>query len=141
MIRPVSVNARRRLTLAIACLLLAACSVQPARDTADSDTAVRAPQYAASSVSASRDREKAIVSYRDYLARYPGGAEHDSISRRLADLLVEQAADMQLAAATARGDSAPLQATAQQSYHEAIGHYEYLLEKSLFTNPLTASPP
>ena len=129
MIRPVSVNTCRRLTLALACLLLAACSVRSIRDEADSGTAVGTPQPAASSVSASKDREKAIVSYRDYLARYPGAAEHDSISRRLADLLVEQAADMQLAAATARGDSAALQATAQQSYREAIGYYEYLLDK------------
>ena len=129
MIRPVSVSGCRRLTVALACLLLAACSALPTQNTADSGMAVMAPEHAASRVTASKGREKAIVSYRAYLARYPGGAEHDSITRRLADLLVEQAADLQLAAATAHGDSAPLQATAQQSYHEAIGHYEYLLDK------------
>ena len=74
-------------------------------------------------------REKAIVAYRDYLARYPDGPEHDSITRRLADLLVEQAADMQLAAATTRDDPAQLEAAARQSYGEAISRYEYLLNK------------
>ena len=73
-------------------------------------------------------REKAITAYRGYLARYPDGPEHDRIIRRLADLLVEQAADMQLAAATS-GD-AGVQTKARQAYGEAIDHYEYLLDKT-----------
>jgi tetratricopeptide (TPR) repeat protein len=77
-------------------------------------------------------REKAIVAYRDYLANYPDGSERDSITRRLADLLVEQAADLQLAAATAttRAAAAGLAATARQAYGEAVSCYEYLLNKS-----------
>ncbi len=74
-------------------------------------------------------REKAIVSYRDYLARYPDSPEHDRITRRLADLLVEQAADLQLDAATSRDNPAQLEAAARQSYSEAISLYEYLLNK------------
>jgi len=129
MIRPVIGNTCRRLVLAVTCLLMVGCTAQPERNTADSKHLSTPQEQAASALSASIGREKAIASYRDYLARYPDGPEHDSITRRLADLLVEQAADRQLAAATSRDNPAQLEAAARQSYSEAIRCYEYLLNK------------
>ena len=74
-------------------------------------------------------QEKAIASYRDHLARYPDSPEYDSITRRLADLLLEQAADLQLATAVNPADAARQEAQAQQSYTAAISYYEYLLQQ------------
>ena len=122
-------KAGRRLAVPVACLLLAACATQSKLNAPDS-THVATPQdQAAANLSARMGRDKAIASYRDYLARYPDGPEHDSITRRLADLLVEQAADLQLAAVTSRDDPAQLEAAARQSWGEAISRYEYLLNK------------
>ena len=128
MIRPVIVNACRSLAVPVACLLMVACAARPGLIVPDSVQAEGA-QRSPSAETAAINREKAIVSYRDYLARYPNGSEHDSIVRRLADLLVEQAADLQVAAAMGRGDSAQQEVVAMQFYGEAIGHYEYLLNK------------
>ncbi|MCK5383012.1 MAG: tetratricopeptide repeat protein, partial [Gammaproteobacteria bacterium] len=128
MIRPVIVNACRSLAVPVACLLMVACAARPGLIVPDSVQAEGA-QRSPSAETAAINREKAIVSYRDYLARYPNGPEHDSIVRRLADLLVEQAADLQVAAAMGRGDSAQQEVVAMQFYGEAIGHYEYLLNK------------
>jgi TolA-binding protein len=128
MIRPVTVKLCQRLLLPLACLLMVACATRPGMDTptaASPETSQRSPTAAAAAI----NREKAIVSYRDYLARYPDGSEHDDIVRRLADLLVEQAAELQLAAATDQGDAAQQRAAAMQAYAEAIKHYEYLLDK------------
>ena len=93
MIRPVTVKLCQRLLLPLACLLMVACATRPGMDTptaASPETSQRSPTAAAAAI----NREKAIVSYRDYLARYPDGSEHDDIVRRLADLLVEQAAEL-----------------------------------------------
>jgi tetratricopeptide (TPR) repeat protein len=128
MIRPVTVNVCQRLLVPVACLLMAACATRPGLDTPDAaqpEGSQRSPTAEAAAI----NREKAIVSYRDYLARYPDGSEHDEIIRRLADLLVEQAADLQVAAATAQGNAAQQQAAAMQAYADAIRHYEYLLDK------------
>ena len=122
-------KAGRRLAVAVICLLLAACAAQPGLNTPDGTPVATTQDQAAAELSARMGREKAITAYRDYLVHYPQGPEHDSITRRLADLLVEQAADMQLAAATARDDPAQLEAAALQAYAEAISHYEYLLNK------------
>jgi tetratricopeptide (TPR) repeat protein len=129
MISAAIAKAGRRLAVPVVCLLLAACATQSKLNAPDS-THVATPQdQAAANLSARMGRDKAIASYRDYLARYPDGPEHDSITRRLADLLVEQAADLQLAAVTSRDDPAQLEAAARQSYGEAISRYEYLLNK------------
>ena len=132
MTRAVIANAARRLAVPLACLLLAACAAQPERQVADPAPAATTAEQAASDRSARLGRDKAIASYRDYLARYPDGSEHDGIARRLADLLVEQAADLQLAAATAttRAAATGQAAAARQAYDKAISHYEYLLIKS-----------
>ena len=128
MIRPVIVNACRDLAVPVACLLIVACAVRPSLNVPDGVQA-EGVERSPSAETAAINREKAIVSYRDYLARYPNGSEHDSIVRRLADLLVEQAADLQVAAAMGRGNSAQQEVAAMQFYGEAIGHYEYLLNK------------
>ena len=44
------------------------------------------------------ERERAIAAYRAYLAQYPDSPEYQAITRRLADLMVEQAADLQAVA-------------------------------------------
>jgi tetratricopeptide (TPR) repeat protein len=129
MIGPVIANVRRRQALPLACLLLAACAARPGLNAPDPAQTATAPDEAAPGLAARVGREKAIASYRDYLARYPGGPEHNRITRRLADLLVEQAADLQLAAATSGDDAAQLEAAARQSYDEAISRYEYLLHR------------
>ncbi len=120
-----------RLALPVACLLVAACTTRPGLNTTERTLAASAPDLTSATLSASSGREKAIAAYRDYLARYPDRSEHDNITRRLADLLVEQAADMQLAVTTAPEDAARLEAKALQTYREAIGYYEYLLKKNL----------
>ena len=92
MIRPVTVNVCQRLLVPVVCLFMAACATRPGLDTPDAaqpEGLQRSPTAEAAAI----NREKAIVSYRDYLARYPDGSEHDDIVRRLADLLVEQAAE------------------------------------------------
>ncbi len=108
---------------------MAACATQPDLDTPDTSTANTIPDQAASALSASEGREKAIAAYRDYLANYPDGPEHDRINRRLADLLVEEAADIQLTAVTSGNGAAQMDAAALQAYADAISRYEYLLNK------------
>ena len=132
MTRPVIARVCRNLILACACLLLAACAARPGLNGTDSPSALATPDHPTDARSARISREKAIVAYGDYLANYPNGSERDSITRRLADLLVEQAADLQLAAATAtsRAVATGQAAAARQAYDEAVSHYEYLLNKS-----------
>jgi len=129
MTRAVIAKAGRVIVLPVTCLLMAACAIQPQPSVPGGTQGATTQDQAAVELSARRGREKAIVSYRGYLARYPDGPEHDSITRRLADLLIEQAADLQLAALTTGNDSAQLESAARQFYGEAISHYEYLLNK------------
>jgi tetratricopeptide (TPR) repeat protein len=129
MTRAAIAKAGRVLVVPAACLLMVSCAVQQQPDAPGSGAGASVQDQTATRLSAWRGREKAIISYRDYLERYPDGTEYDSITRRLADLLVEQAADMQLTAATSQSDSTRLDAAARQSYDEAIRYYEYLLDK------------
>ena len=121
MTRAVIAKACRKLALAVTCLLMAACAAQYGLEKPGGQSVARMPDHTAAAQSASMGREKAIAAYRDYLARYPDGSEHDRITRRLADLLVEQAADLQLAAQVT---------AALQSYGEAISYYEDLLNRN-----------
>jgi hypothetical protein len=89
-------KACRKLALAVPCLFMVACVTQHGLEKPGSQPAARMLDHTAAARSAAMGREKAIMAYRDYLARYPDGPEHDRITRRLADLLVEQAADLQL---------------------------------------------
>ena len=74
-------------------------------------------------------REKAVAAYRDYLGRYPDSPSHDKIARRLADLLIESAADMQAAEPVTGNVPAQMDAVAKKRYAEAIAVYEQLLDK------------
>ncbi|MEH6636210.1 MAG: tetratricopeptide repeat protein, partial [Halioglobus sp.] len=127
MTRAVIAKALRAPALLLCGALSVACATDSGFKSANSELAVAASTSAVATASASRGREKAIASYRDYLARYPDSPEYDSVSRRLADLLLEQAADLQLAAATTPDDAVRLEAEAGQAYRLAISHYEYLL--------------
>jgi tetratricopeptide (TPR) repeat protein len=114
-----------------------ACSSQPAVGPATTQaTSVStiadlstAPGPAVTRVHAGDGREKAIAAYRDYLERYPDGSRHDTIARRLADLLVESAADMQATVPVTREGSAQLDAAAMKGYGEAIEIYTLLLSR------------
>ena len=118
-------------------VLMVACSNRPALDSgtgeADSTPTIAdiAPASApgVSRVHEGEGREKAIAGYRDYLERYPDSPRHGTIARRLADLLVESAADMQADKALSRGLSTQLDATAMKRYVEAIAIYKQLLDK------------
>ena len=111
-------------------VLLVACS---SRQTVDSIPTIAdlsaAPGPASSRATAVDGREKAIAGYRDYLERYPDTPRHDTIARRLADLLVESAADMQAEEALSRQLSAPPDTVAMKRYGEAIAIYRQLLDK------------
>ena len=72
--------------------------------------------------------EQAIAAYRAYLARYPHTPEYRAITRRLADLMVEQAANMQ-AEVPASGEALARGASkAMRYYDDAIEIYENLLQ-------------
>ena len=121
MTRAVIAKPLRRLALPLAVVLVVACATDSGSKSAGRAPAAPVPAYTASTESTSLGRDNAIASYRDYLARYPHSAEYDSITRRLADLLLEQAADLQLAAATTPGEADRLEAEARQAYTAAIG--------------------
>ena len=138
MIRPLTTNLSPATVLPATCLvLLVACSGQPAVDPATTQSAsvstladlAAAPGPEPAGVPAGNDREKAIAAYRDYLERYPDGSRHDEIARRLADLLLESAADMQATEAVSREGSAPLDAAAMRRYGEAIEIYTQQLDR------------
>jgi tetratricopeptide (TPR) repeat protein len=119
----------RALALPVACVLATGCAIRSGPNTQDGAPATPISEYSAATEAANTGPEKAITAYRNYLARYPDGPEHDSVTGRLADLLVEQAADRRLEKVTAPRDAARLEEEALQIYAEAISHYEYLLKK------------
>ena len=122
----------RLLTLPAFCVLVAACTSAPVENASNDTTTSVDNTGTSNSASVTADsvgRNKAIVSYRNYLEKFPDSPRYDSVSRRLADLLVEQAADVELAAATQPGGSTRLAAQARQLYTEAANYYEYLLTK------------
>jgi tetratricopeptide (TPR) repeat protein len=129
MTRAVIAKVLRTLALYLGCLLVAACVTDSGSDKPDSVPVVPASAHPATSELTRADREKAIISYRDYLARYPDSPEYDSVTRRLADLLLEEATDLQLAATSTPAASHQLEAQAKQAYAESIDHYEYLLQQ------------
>ena len=114
--------------MALPFALAAACATPPDIDRSG-EAASAPPDQVAVTARADRSREKAITSYRDYLRRYPDSPERDRVSRRLADLLLERAADLQASPTTIPGETAERQREAQQAYAEAIDYYEALLAK------------
>jgi TolA-binding protein len=75
-------------------------------------------------------RTRAISAYREHLARFPDSPEYDDVSRRLADLLLEHAAELELAMASRPAEAAALARESRQARREAISLYETLLEQS-----------
>jgi tetratricopeptide (TPR) repeat protein len=73
------------------------------------------------------DPERAIAAYRAYLARYPHTPESQAITRRLADLMVEQAANLQAALPAPGPAPARNAGKAMRYYDDAIDIYEQLL--------------
>lgn len=129
MTRLVIADRFRGIALAASCVLAAGCATPPEMTTGGGAPAARPTDAVATSNTENINREKAIASYRDYLGSYPNSPEYDSVARRLADLLVEQAAESQLATTTGREGDTKLPAEAMQSYSEAISLYRALLNK------------
>ena len=75
----------------------------------------------------SAGREKAITTYRRYLERYPASPERREVTRRLADLLLESAADRRAAASAGRDRPDEAASIAAAHYAEAIAIYKSLL--------------
>jgi tetratricopeptide (TPR) repeat protein len=130
MTRTVIADSLRGAALTASCLLAVACATTPEMTTAGGAPAVTPTDAVAIRSTASISREKAIASYRDYLRSYPNSPEYDNIARRLADLLVERAADLQLVTTTGPEGDTKLPAEAMQAYSEAISLYEALLNKA-----------
>ncbi len=88
------------------------------------------PRPAAPQVAGTTDdeREQAIAAYRAYLAQYPDTPEYQTITRRLADLMVEQAADLQAAAPASPEEATRRARKAGRYYDDAIGIYDHLLQ-------------
>ena len=106
-------------------LWLTACASGPI----DQAPGTSAPPYAA--VAAGQDsrteRTKAIAAYRDYLERYPDSEEYSEVSRRLADLLLEQGLNAELEATVSQGGATRAAPDAGHAYREAAERYEELL--------------
>ena len=110
----------------VACLLAVGCSNVPGQGDSlpGQPPAVAAVPAEEQALAA---RAQAIAAYRDYLQRYPDSAERDRISRRLADLLVEQAAELALAEQRDDPAAESVNRRARLAYEEAIDLYQGLL--------------
>jgi tetratricopeptide (TPR) repeat protein len=121
------------LWVGVGSILLVACagtlpSQAPAVATV-ADLTGSAPSPGASSTIPAA-REKAIAAYRSYLQRYPAAPARREVMRRLADLLLERAAEGP-PAGSAGGEDLPGQASpAAGRYAEAIEIYETLLQQA-----------
>ena len=115
-------NSINILSLALSCGLTAACATDTVLQAGEQRPPSTATAAAAKQPNVARD--KAIIAYRDYLENYPESADFDAISRRLADLLMEQAVDLKYG-----HDGQTVSQRAKASYAEAIDHYVYLLNR------------
>ncbi len=128
-------NDRRQWPASLPCLVvlllvLGGCAPQPVVPTSPGEpTLADLPAGtlpAAASGRAGVDRERVIMAYRDYLARYPASPERRDILRRLADLLVETAGEAMTVLPAGEGRAADM---ARQRYAEAVTIYEQLLRE------------
>jgi tetratricopeptide (TPR) repeat protein len=119
-------------------LLVVACSGQPTVDRAATQSSgestiadlSRSQSPAAKQLQGGDDREKAIAAYRRFLEQYPQSPRRDVIGRRLADLLVESAADMQATEYTTGLSAAlPVGDSVRKRYEDAITIYTRLLAR------------
>ena len=115
-------NALAKLALAAVCAICTACATEPAPS---NPPAKQTRENTTRDKTVSTDRNAAIVAYRDHLTRYADSTDYDALSRRLADLLLEEAAQLHLDGMEQAGNTAAIEA-----YSEAITHYKYLLAKN-----------
>ncbi|MGC1952746.1 MAG: tetratricopeptide repeat protein, partial [Gammaproteobacteria bacterium] len=120
-------------------LLLVGCSVAPApmdtprpvaAATTIADLKLETPSPAAWPAPAlPAGRDKAIAAYRSYLERYPDAPERREVTRRLADLLLESAAESRATVSPRGKPAAQATSIASVRYAEAIDIYETLLRQ------------
>ncbi|MGD8955877.1 MAG: tetratricopeptide repeat protein [Chromatiaceae bacterium] len=75
-------------------------------------------------------REQAIAAYLDYLERYPASPERPQIQRRLADLMLDSAAELAAATETPAGSAIPGSVSRDERLTAAIDLYENLLRQN-----------
>jgi tetratricopeptide (TPR) repeat protein len=119
-------------------LLVVACSSQPTLDRAATQSSGESTiadlsgslNQATKQAQEGGGREKAIAAYRRFLEQYPQSPRRDVIARRLADLLVESAADLQaVQPATSPSAALPGADAVRKRYEDAITIYTQLLAK------------
>jgi tetratricopeptide (TPR) repeat protein len=135
MIRPPTTRLSPVTALAAICVaFIVACSSQPTKSPQANGQVTIAdlpsrPIAATKIEQGSNGREKAILGYRRFLEQYPQSPKYDTIARRLADLLVESAADRQVDESAGRAEVLPVDDVVQKRYADAIAIYDRLLEK------------
>ena len=113
--------------------LLAGCTSQP---TLESETASERPGTSATPMTASATetiqvrREQAIAGYLDYLERYPASPERPEIQRRLADLMLDSAAELAATMENPAGSAMPQGVSRDERLAAAIDLYESLLREN-----------
>lgn len=128
MIRAASSSPLRRLGLTLICAILGACTTPSGGNNTGTMSVTTAGDDSGLATDTVADRARAIEAYRSHLLLYPDTPQYDAISRRLADLLVEQAADLKLV--TVAGEKrSEVDERAREYYSEAAAHYEYLLRQ------------
>ncbi len=130
--RPENRQFRRLAGMTVYLMLAISCTSEPVREPEGAQTIadLSAVQDTATGMEYTGDeREKAIMAYRTFLQRYPDSPSHGKVTRRLADLLVESAADLQAVTPGEGGRHSPAAPVALQRYREAIAIYEKLLRE------------
>lgn len=120
------------LALLTALALLAGCATQTAPESEPTDASAdrsREPRPTDKQASRQPRREQAIAAYDDYLERYPAAPERLRIERRLADLLLDSANELAVAAESAADDSQRTATAIREQLARAIGLYEGLLRQ------------
>jgi tetratricopeptide (TPR) repeat protein len=125
MISSVNSEARDRWLPALIGLSLTACVSGPINQ----DPSPSPLPYAAGEITPNPgiERSRAIAAYRDYLERFPNSKEYSEVSRRLADLLLEEGLNAELAVFMSPSDAARAELEAERAYLEAAARYEELL--------------
>ncbi len=112
--------------------LLTGCTSQPALESEAAserpDTSV-APIPANATETIQVRREQAIAAYLDYLKRYPASPERPQIQRRLADLMLDGAAELGVTTETSAGSALQRDVSRDERLTAAIEIYEGLLRQ------------
>jgi len=113
--------------------LLTGCTSQPALESeAASERPGRsvAPIPVDTTKSIQVRREQAIAAYLDYLERYPSSPERFQIERRLADLMLDSAAELAATTETSAGSAMQRGASRDKRLAAAIDIYQSLLRQN-----------